>query len=249
MKTLEEEYPSLRFDKSYEGIMGLENVEGEVVLNFVKKYSIPIKIWEYGYYYLTLFIQRSTIQSSYSPLAALFSEAHSSLRTTFILNNRGYHADSIALLRRVHEATVKMIAGKMSPKKMWTLVMDNSLQSAESKIGVNLNWINNVESSYIHANRIKVLGTGISLQNKQQIAIPYGPQENHQEYVVSINLSIFWMYVLVLVIPVVFPNQILSIWLEKRDESLRILKDYLKNLSSNKLLLEVEKFEKILDKI
>lgn len=249
MKTLEEEYPSLRLDKSYEGITGLEDVEEGVILNFVKKYSPQIKIWEYAYYYLTLFIQRSDVHSSYSPLAALFSEAHSSLRTAFILNNRGYHAESIALVRRVHESTVKMVAGKMFPIRIWQFVTNTSLQSSESKIGVNLKWINNIESSYVHANQLKVLGTGMSLQKKEPIAIPYGPQESDKEYTVCINLSIFWMYVLVLVLPRVFPNQISSVWLRKRDESLRLLKDYLGGLSSGKLLKEAEGFEKSLDKI
>jgi len=248
-KPLEKRYPTLRWDKSMSGMLGLMDTEEECSLYFVKKYSLYIKIWEYGYYFISLLINKSSIDKSYAPLAALYSEAHSSLRCSFICNIKGYHPDAISLLRRVHECCTKLIAGKSFPKKLWSIVQSSSLQSAESNLGINLKWIYNIESSFLHSNKLKVFETGFKLKSNSKIAIPYGPQLNDIEYTTAAALSIFWLYVLVLVAPRLFPDQVPLFWLDKHKESCRVLKDYLVKPKGNKLFKEVENIENILNTI
>ena len=248
-KPLEELYVNLCWDKSMSGMMRLMDTEEECSLYFVKDSSRYIKIWEYGYYFISLLIQQSSIDKSYAPLAALYSESHSSLRCSFLCNIQGYHPEAISLLRRVHECCTKLIACRSFPKNIWNIVQSTSLQKAESDLGLNLKWIYNIESSFLHSNKLKVFDTGFKLKKNLDISIPYGPQLNNKEYSTAAAISIFWMYVLVLVAPRVFPDQISSSWMDKYKESCTLLKDYISMPAENKLIKEAENIEKILDKI
>lgn len=248
-KPLEEVYPNLCWDKSFSGILDICDTEKQCTLYFVKKYSYYIKIWEYGYYFISLLIQRSSVHKSYAPLAALYSEAHSSLRCSFLCNVQGYHPEAISLLRRVHECCTKLIACRSFPKNIWNIVQSTSLQKAESDLGLNLKWIYNIESSFLHSNKLKVFDTGFKLKENLDISIPYGPQLNDKEYSTAAAISIFWMYVLVLVAPRLFPDQIPSLWMNKYKESYMLLRDYISMPAESKLIKEAENIEKILDKI
>jgi len=246
-KPLEKLYPNSCWGKSMLGMMDLMDTEEECSLYFVKKYSLYIKIWEYGYYFISLLINKSSVDKGYAPLAALYSEAHSSLRCSFVCNIKGYHPEAISLLRRVHECCTKLIAGKSFPKKLWFIVQSSSLQRAESDLCINLKWIYNIESSFLHSNKLKVFDTGFKLKENSEIAISYGPQLNDKEYTTAAALSIFWLYVLVLVEPRLFPDQIPSFWMNKHKESCKLLKDYLAKPIGNKLFKEVKNIEKILE--
>jgi hypothetical protein len=250
IKTIEELYPDLSWDKSFDGIIGLTEAEDRCSEYFIKEYSHYIKVWEYGYYFISLLINKASVERSYSPLVALYVEAHSSLRCSFLCNLKGYHPEAISLLRRVHECCTKLMAGRAFPQKIWDIVQCSSLWKADSDLGIDLRWIYRLESSYLHSNKLKVIGIGKKLKNKEEIGIPCGPQMNDNEIQIAANLSIFWIYILILIAPRLFTDQIPDFWLNKYSQSYKLFKDHLKCLpKKNALALEAEQIENILDKI
>jgi len=247
-KYLEELYPNLSWDESYVCIIKIIDTENKCSQYFSSKYSNYIKIWEYGYYYLTLMLQNSKFHKSYAPLIALYSESLTSLRCSFQCNINGYHPEAISLLRRVHECCTKLIASKTFPKKIWDIVQSSSLQKAESDLGINLKWLYRLESSFLHSNKLKIIIKGIESQKEKVVSIPYGSQLNDKEYLVAANISIFWIYVLALIAPRLFPDQLPDFWLVKHNDSCKLFKDYLNNTKS-KLVGAAEQIENILGKI
>ncbi len=246
--SLEKSYPNLSWSKSYVGIRGVMDSENKCSMYFLSKYSRYIKIWEYGYYYLTLMLQNSKFHKSYSPLIALYSEALTSLRCSFQCNINGYHPEAISLLRRVHECCTKLIASKTFPRKIWDIVQSSSLQKAESDLGINLKWLYRLESSFLHSNKLKVVSKGIESQKEKVVTIPYGPQLNDKEYMAAANISIFWFYILSIIAPRLFPGQLLKSWIGKYNDSCKLFKDYI-NDTKSKLIKLAEQIENILDKI
>jgi len=250
-KFLEDLYQELNWEKSLYGVRGLIYTENECLTYFNTKYKGYIKRWEYGYYYLLLLFQNLKLGKSYSIIASLYSEALNSLRCSFLNNMNGYHPESISLLRRVHECCVKLMAGRAFPQKIWDIVQSPSLQKAESDLGINLKWINNIEGSYLHSNKLKLIDIGKKWNQISPIEIPYGLQPNDKEFIVSANLSIFWIYILTLIAPRLFTEQISGSWLSKYQISCKLFKDYLKesNKPINKLFQSLIEVENILDKI
>lgn len=250
-KYLEDLYPEINWDKSYFGVLSVKDAENECLFYFNEKYKGLIKRWEYGYYFLMLLFKNIKLDKSYSIIAALYSETINSLRCSFSNNIKGYHPESISLLRRVHECIIKLIACKSNAKKTWKIIQSSSLQKTESDLGINLKWIYILQSSYLHSNKLKLIDIGKRLNSISTIGVPYGPQLNDKEFIVSTNLSFFWIYILILVTPNLFPGQLSKIWMEKYEASCKLFRDYLQdsNLPINKLLNSLKEIEKILDKI
>lgn len=247
-KSLEEKYLNLNWKNSCIGIQSIIKTENECSLYFLSRYSYYIKIWEYGYYFLTLMIQKSKVHKSYSTLTALYSEALTSLRCSFLCNINGYPPEAISLLRRTHECCTKLMASKAFPQKIWKIVQSSSLKKAESDLKIDLKWLNNLESSFLHSNKLKIITAGIDSQKEKNVAIPYGPQLNDMEYRTAASISIFWIYILILIAPRLFPAQLHKSWLEIQKESCKLFRDYIKD-SQSKLLEAVEQIENILETI
>jgi hypothetical protein len=248
-KPITENYPNLNFDASMQSNLSLYDAEADSKLALYPKFNNYIFIWEYGFYFLSLFIQHSSIHKSYITLAALFTEAQSSLRSSFLLNLQGYHPDAIALLRRTHESTVRAIACKIQPQKMWSIIMDSSIQKAEHSFGVSLKTIYRLESSFTHSNTLKSFQSGIDLQSgKENIGVAYGPQINDKEFSLAAKISIFWMYTLIRVLPSIFPKQVSEYWLSKQQDSAKLLKDYLMATRSS-LAEDLKQIDTCLSKI
>ena len=143
------------------------------------------------------------------------------------------------------------MAGRAFSQKIWDIVQSTSLQKAESDLKINLKWIYKIESSYLHSNFHKLVDIGKKWNKDSPIEIPYGLQPNDKEFLVSANLSILWIYVLILIAPRLFTEQISSHWIEKHSESCKLFRDYLKDSDQpvNKLFDSVKEVEKILDNI
>lgn len=249
VKTFEELYPELNWRRSYEAITRLGVVENECAQYFVGKYNGYIKIWEYSYYYISLIIQKSNVDKSYGMLASMYTEAYSSLRCSFECNIKGYHAEALSLLRRVHESVIKMIAIKVFPKNAFNIAQNPSIQGPESKLKIKMKWINTVESSFLHSNVIKAFEVGKAIIDKDTFPISYGPQLNDFQFQSGANLSIFWMYVIALVSPRIFPDQLSRLTLIKNAETCRLLSDFLKGLPKDELYKAALQFNYILETI
>jgi len=249
IKTFEELYPELNWERSYDTIDALNSVENKCAQYFIGKYKGYIKIWEYAYYYISLVIQKSNVHKSYGIPASMYTEAYSSLRCSFECNIKGYHAEALSLLRRVHESIIKMIAIKVFPKNAFNIVRDTSIQGLESKLKIKMKWINMVESSFLHSNVIKAIKVGKSIVDEDTFPISYGPQLDDLQFQGGANLSIFWMYIVALVVPRIFPDQLSELTLAKNAETCRLLKDFLQKLPKDELYKVALQFSSMLETI
>jgi len=247
-KPIHENYPTLDFDAAYRSIMALydaESMSRQLLHDANRQY---IYCWEYGYYFFSLIFSHSKPMRSTLPLAALISEAHTALRSSFLLNLYGYHPDAYALLRRAHESTMKAIAGKKEPGKIWKVSFAKNRQKVESMIGMNFKGIWAVESSFAHSNSIKLFETGISLQRPEKdMGIFYGPQRNEKQFRAVANTSIFWLYVLTRSLSYILTGQISSFWMTKQHDSAKFLKDHL--LGVKGFQSELHSFEQAMSKL
>lgn len=234
-KTIPENYPGLNFDAAYSSNLSLYDAESDTRFVLYYKHKKAVYIWEYGFYFFSLIFAHASVHRSYLPLAALVTEAHSALRGAFLLNLNGYHSDAFALLRKAHESTVKAIACKTKPQKMWKIGFATDRQKAEHVIGVNFKSVWSLESSFIHSNLMKLFKAGKDIQNPdKKVGVSYGPQINDKQFGAVINTSIFWLYVLIDSLPYIFPDQISKYWLSQQAESAKLLKDYLTSVGAFK---------------
>lgn len=233
-KTISENYPGLNFDAAFDSNASLYDAENtcQVILN--EKFKTYTFVWEYGYYFASYFISKSSIDNSEAPIAALFTDAHSSLRGSFLLNLRGYHAEAIALLRKCHESLIRVVAIKANPKNIWNIVQSSDIRKAEHSIGLELKNLYNVESSFTHSNKIKIFKIGIDLHaGKKDIEVQYGPQINEKEFSYTSKVSIFWLYALISIAPKLFPDRANDYWTSRFEESLKLLRDFLQESKSS----------------
>jgi hypothetical protein len=247
-KTIPENYPGLNFDSAYTSNASLYDAESDCRLALYTKHKKAVYIWEYGFYFFSLVISNSSVHRSYLPLAALITEAHSALRCAFLLNLNGYHPDAFALLRKTHECVIKVLACKTQPKKMWSIGFDTGRGKAEHIIGVDFKKVWTLESSFTHSNLMKLFEAGKDLQDSsKEIGVSYGPQLNNQQFGAVINTSVFWLFVLIESMPYIFPGQIRDNWISQKDQSAKLLKDYLTSVKA--LSGEVVSFEKAIEKL
>lgn len=243
-------YPKLHFEAAFSTTQSLIDVE-EYCKNELITHSRPyIQTWEYGFYFVSLFITKTTIEKSYMVIASLFTEAHSAIRASFLLNNMGYHSDSIALLRKTHESVVRAIAVKFRPDITWNIVQEKSISKLENRyIKINLNAVYKVESSFTHSNQMKTMKAGMDLKaGVDPLGISYGPQLDDKLFSYSAKLSIFWLYVMIQSIPKLFPNQIPAHWLTNQDESAAYLHNYLV-IHKSSLAQDCKDVDKVIGKI
>jgi len=245
-KTLEENYLDLNFKSAYASTESLIALEKQVELYHSQKHKKFIFVWEYGYYFSTLLIQKSHIHKSYLVLAALYTEANSAIRATFNLNLQGYHSDSIVTLRKAHESVIRILACRKNPQNTWKILSSSDISKASGKIKLDLKWVYDLESSFTHSNKLKTFQAGKDLlEGKEKLGVSWGPQQNEKEFFTSACLSVFWLFVLIKSANKIFSNQIEKIWLDKQTESCEFLKDYLKERKST-LFEECAKVEKSL---
>lgn len=247
-KTIPENYPGLNFDAAYASNLSLYDAESDARFVLYHRHKKVIYIWEYGFYFFSLTFTHVQPHRSYLLLAALITEAHSALRCSFLLNLNGYHSDAFALLRKAHESTVKAIACKTKPQKMWKIGFATDRQKAEHVIGVNFKTVWSLESSFAHSNLMKLFEAGKDIQNPdKKVGVSYGPQINDKQFGAAINTSIFWLYVLIKSLSYIFPEQISKYWLSQSDESAKLLRDYLASVRAFKQ--EVKNFDENFKKI
>lgn len=227
-KTIPENYQNLNFDAALSSNLSLYDAESESKIVLYNANKGAVYIWEYGFYFLSLIFSHSSLGPTYAPLAALVTEAHSAIRGSFLLNLDGYHSDAFALLRKAHECTIKALAMRTKPSKFWQIGFSTDRQMSEHKIGVDFKSHWALESSFSHSNLMKLFETGKKVQNKDaMIGISYGPQIDQKQFRVAINTQIFWLYILTRSLPYLFPKQITDKWLSRKDESAKLLRDYL----------------------
>lgn len=164
-KSIDKNYPALNFEAAFNSNLSLYNAERECTKVLNKKFEIYVYIWEYGFYFMSLFIHHSKIHKSYIILAALVTEIQSAIRTAFLLNIQGYHADSVVLLRKAHESFVRALASKANPKQIWNIIQAKDVVTMGNKIKLDLKQLYAVESSYTHSNKMKSFKSGIDLQS------------------------------------------------------------------------------------
>lgn len=247
-KTIPENYPTLNFDAAITSNSSLYDAENEakVVLYYANKKQVYI--WEYGYYFFSLIFKHGNVHRSYLPFAALITEAHSGLRASFLLNLEGYHSDALALQRKTHECIIKVLAMKTEPKQFWKIGFSTSRQQSEHKIGVDFSSPWNLESSFNHANLMKLFEAGRGAQDPAwEPAVSYGPQIDDKQFRAAMNTGIFWLYVLIKSLPYIFPGQISSYWLNLKDDSAKLLRDHL--TASKALKKEIESFDVAIAKL
>ncbi len=248
-KTIDENYPSLNFKAALESNIRLYDAETDSQAILYEKFKKYIYIWEYGYYFTSLFIKHSSVHRSYITIAALFTEVHSALRASFLLNLRGYHADSVALLRKAHESLVRAIACRANPPRMWDIIQSSDVVTMGNKIGLDLKKLYNVESSFTHSNKMKSFQSGIDFKSeKNDIGVSYGPQINEKEFSYASKVSIFWLYAAIKALPKLFPSQISDYWLSLHEDSAGLMHDFLENTKSS-LIEECNRIDECLKKI
>lgn len=227
-KTIPENYPSLNFDAAMVSNLSLYDAESEARVQLYNSHKQSVYIWEYGYYFFSLIFRHAHLHRSYLPIAALVTEAHTALRGSFLLNLNGYHPDAFALLRKAHECTIKALAMKKEPQKSWQIGFSTSRQVSESKIGVDFKMAWTLESSFNHSNLMKLFKAGKDIQDTTiQASVSYGPQVDNKQFGAAMNTSIFWLYVLTSSLSYLFPGQINKDWLNQKEESTKLLDDYL----------------------
>lgn len=247
-KTYKENYPHLNFDSSYITNMSLYDAESESRSILFQQNKSATLVWEYGYYFLSLIFKHSNLHRSYLPIAALLTETHSAIRSSFILNLYGYHSDAIAILRKAHESIVKAIAGKTKPIKLWKIGFSADRQAAESIIGVNFNHIYKIESSFTHSNQFKLFEAAMDMKDaNKQVGVCYGPQLDIKYFRIAINTSIFWLYISIQSVPYLFTGQVSQYWLDNKEESAKFLRDYL--VGSNAFVKDLNAFDICLRKL
>ena len=95
---------------------------------------------------------------------------------------------------------------------------------------------------------MKLFEAGKDLQDSsKEIGVSYGPQLNNQQFSAVINTSVFWLFVLIESIPYIFPGQIRDYWISQKDQSAKLLKDYLTSVKDS--AGEVISFEKAIEKL
>lgn len=241
-KTIPDNYPELNFEAALKANLALYDAESDTKFIIYNAHKREVYIWEYGYYFFSLIFSHARLEKSYLPFAVLVSEAHTALRSCFLLNLMGYHPDAIALLRRTHECAIKALAMRTEPKKIWQTGFAKSREQSEHKIGVNFVSPWSLASSFSHGNLMKLFEVGRDIQNPLiDVTVTYGPQVDHKLFSVAINTSIFWLFILTKSLPYLFPNQIGKEWLVQKDGAVKLLKDFL--VSKKALTKEIESFE------
>ncbi|MFA6518887.1 MAG: hypothetical protein WCV93_04555 [Candidatus Shapirobacteria bacterium] len=236
-------YPGLNFDSAYKSNILLYEAEDEAQNYFQSKFNSYIYIWEYGYYFVTLAFNHSSLERSYLPLASFITEAHGALRESFLLNLKGYAPGSFALLRKTHENTLKALAGKIKPAVIWTIAPEGNIQKAESVIGIQLKSVWILGSSFAHSNLLKLFKAKQDMDNNvSELGVTYGPQIDEKQFRAASNCSIFWLYVLIKFLPLIFPGQLSDYWMSKQDESAKMMKDYI--VSTGGLKREIESIDR-----
>lgn len=218
----------LDFLAAKKGNMSIYDAESNCREALYPEFNNYIFVWEYGFYFLVLAIKHTKINSSYGIIASYHTEALSSLRAAFLCNLNGYQSDSINILRRVHDSEIRALFSRYQPMKMESIVNTSGLQGFHNKLKMSfLNNLYNVPSSFTHGNKMKAVKTWNEVLNGELVGIDYGCQIDKNMFSYAAKLSIFWLYFLIRVIPILFDNQVGTYWIEKQEETLRFLKDYL----------------------
>ncbi|HAU99422.1 MAG: hypothetical protein UX04_C0006G0050 [Microgenomates group bacterium GW2011_GWF2_45_18] len=201
----------INLQAAYEANLFLYDAESECKTALYGKFKVYVTVWEYGYYFLSLAIKHTNLDRSYGIIAAYFSEAMTSLRPAFLDNLNGYQSESINTLRRVHDAAVRALALRHKPQRLMRIVQSSSLQSFHNQLGLLfLNDIYNVPSSFTHGNKLKVIETLRKANSKELSSIEYGCQINEEMFSYSAQVSIFWLYFLSRIVPILFEKQVNS---------------------------------------
>lgn len=253
-KTFEGIYPSLDFNASTRDILRLYNAETDCKRIIHQEFKQDIVVWEYGYYFLSLFSEHSQISRDRTMLVAYFSEAHAALRASFLMNLSGYQADAIAGLRRTHESTIKSLAllkeglsAIKSPKqerKAEKIIYDADLEKYHQDFGLKLKKLYKLESKYTHGNWLKVVQAWQDMldQSQEKVGVPHGPQIEKKESGMALRVGIFWLYALIRISTTLFQGQVGEYWLVRQEESLKMLKDHLILVKSG-LVQNCEEFD------
>jgi hypothetical protein len=247
-RTIPENYPDLDFDSAYIHNLALYNTESNTKVSLYNIHKQEVFVWEYGYYFFSLIFHHTRIDRTYLPFAVFVSEAHTALRSSFLLNLVGYHSDAISLLRRAQECTTKALAMRIEPKNIWKIGFSKSREQYENKIGVNFKSLWNLASTFTHGNLMKLFEVGKDINNpSNDITVGYGPQTDNKLYSVAMNGAIFWLYVLTKSLSYLFPGQIEAQWLTKKDSAAKFLRDYL--ISRKSMVLEVKMIDSAIEKL
>lgn len=226
-------YKKLDFINAKSTISELIATEENISILLANHWKLYIYVWEYGYFYLKKFIEKTSPYNSYAILAALFLSAFDSIRSAFILNINGYSEDSITLLRKVHESVIRLIDCRLNSKSTWNIIMSSDIAKSERKIGLNLSILYKFESMFTHSNALKSMETGYEvIQNKKNFGIYYGPQNNKKYFGYSSATSIFWLYCLIRLLPHIFNTQTQKEWIDTQELSCDLMKDYLNEVNS-----------------
>lgn len=247
-RTFPENYPLLNFKEALAFNNTVYDAESEARMILYNQFKGSIYIWEYGFYFFSLIFKHTHLNRNYMHLAAVITEANSALRSSFLLNLYGYHSDAIALLRKTHECTIKALAMRTDPKKTWSIGLATSREKSEQRIGVNFELPWKFESSFVHANGMKLMETAKDMFDPNKtVSVSYGPQIDNKDFAVGINTGIFWLYILTKSLSYIFQGQITDQWLEQKESSAKLLKDY---LSTNKAFIkELQSFDVALAKL
>lgn len=224
----------LNFEAAKEANLSIYEAEDSCKLRLFSHFKDYIFVWEYGFYFLSLAVRHIRLNKSYGIIASYHTEAMTSLRVAFLSNLYGYQTDSINTLRRVHDSAVRALYSRYKPEKMQTIVLNSSLQGFYQKLQMGyLKELFDVPSSFAHGNRMKVIKAWQEVLDDELKFIDYGCQIDLKKFSYSAKLSIFWLYFLIRVIPILFQDQVSQYWLDRQTESLRLLRDYLQVTKSS----------------
>jgi hypothetical protein len=232
LKSVFYDFPALDYAAATRAIARLIADENDCGAEFVRRFTVYVPLWEYGYFFISQFLHTARLHRSYATIASLFIEGHSALRTSFLVATDGYQTDAAALLRKTHESFVRACACKAQPSKVWTIVLSSDIQKAERALGLDLKRVYRLESGFAHSNRLRALKTGKALQDGTDVPREFGPGFDEAMHKFNARLSIFWLYFGIKAIPALFPGQAHTSWIGQQDDSAMLMRGYLKDAKS-----------------
>lgn len=174
-------------------------------INYFDKKDWPYFRWEKRYC-LTLYIKLvSTFKSSYHLILT------------------GYYPESIILTRAIYEAIVRMIFIQKNPNRGEEIIGKRfRMGEKEKELDIDESSEYSLLSSFSHGHEVPVFFDLIDVQQGKKGGISIGPQppnENSADFLVAINMLMFYLWAVLVLIPKSLPElKAVLLWKRKYDK-------------------------------
>lgn len=227
------QYPHLPYKAATRFNVDLYGSENDCGGAFLKGYRVFIPVWEFGYYFLTTYLDGAAVGGDEALSASLFAEGHSALRGSFLLQRHGYQADGISLIRRAHESFIRALGCKLFPAKALKIVRSSDIARTEHDLQLSFKLLYKLESGFVHSNRYRAAETMSAVHGNTEPPGEYGPHSLKVLHDLLSKMAVFWLYFGTSIAPIVMPPEpAQKKWLTSQSDSLGLLAGYLKDSGS-----------------